>query len=353
MSSNEKETLYDVSIIRPIIIIFLIVYHCFIIFIGGWEKTSNFQPNVYYSWIGRFSYSFMLQAFVFISGYIYGFQIFVKKKETSFFTFASKKFQRLILPSIVFSTIYIFIYGNVNEHYSTFQFVKNILSGAGHLWFLPMLFWCFIIAFIIIEIWSYKLLILFGLMFLSLCSFVVPDFFGLNLAFQYLFFFYLGGYIYTKRSEIIRSYLTKKYLILVNFGFLLTFVVLSLVNDRLVLALSIQASHSYMYGLILLFKSTNTLVYSTLGVFALYLNVNYCVEVLKFPISNTILKINKYCFGIYIFQQFIIKAIYYKTAVPEYVSILIMPFLTLLIAILISFALTYILLKTKLGRYFL
>ena len=46
-----------------------------------------------------------------------------------------------------------------------------ILNGAGHLWFLPMLFWCFILMWILKEIhWGGQILIAILLLILPIPS---------------------------------------------------------------------------------------------------------------------------------------------------------------------------------------
>ncbi len=38
----------EVSFIRPILIVLLVVYHAFIIYRGGWTQPSGFQENTIY-----------------------------------------------------------------------------------------------------------------------------------------------------------------------------------------------------------------------------------------------------------------------------------------------------------------
>lgn len=60
-------------------------------------------------------------------------------------------------------------------------------------------------------------------------------------------------------------------------------------------------------------------------------------------------RIGRYGMGIYIFQQFILVTLYYRTALPEYVSIESLPWIGLLTAFVSSYVLTELLLKIKLG----
>jgi len=78
---STREYLSEIAFIRPLLIVLLVMYHAFIIYMGGWQEPSGFIPCKGYEWIARFSYSFMLETFVFISGYLFAFQR-LKKNES-------------------------------------------------------------------------------------------------------------------------------------------------------------------------------------------------------------------------------------------------------------------------------
>lgn len=103
-----KHILPEVVIIRLVLIILLVFYHSFAIFGGSWQSIEGFPSNQIYCWLDRLSYSFMLESFVFISGYILGYQ--AKVKGNNVITFSNlfvNKLKRLILPCVVFSFLYI------------------------------------------------------------------------------------------------------------------------------------------------------------------------------------------------------------------------------------------------------
>ena len=72
--------LSEIDVIRPVLIFLLILYHSFIIYAGGWREPAGFEPNAAYWWIAKGSYSFMLETFVFISGYVFMYQIKERNK---------------------------------------------------------------------------------------------------------------------------------------------------------------------------------------------------------------------------------------------------------------------------------
>lgn len=58
-----------------------------------------------------------------------------------------------------------------------------------------------------------------------------------------------------------------------------------------------------------------------------------------------------YCYGVYIYQQFILKYLYYKTAFASYVSTEAFPWIGFVVALVFSLLLCHLTLKTKFGRY--
>ena len=102
---SQQVVLNDVMIMRPIVIFLLIVTHSFTMYTGGsWALPDSIHKVWAYNEITHFAFSFMLETFVFISGYLFGMQ---QQKQISFKVFLKKKLQRLIVPSIVFSIVYI------------------------------------------------------------------------------------------------------------------------------------------------------------------------------------------------------------------------------------------------------
>ena len=141
---ESKPILKDVVLIRPIIIFLLIVYHAFIIYQGGWSEPEEFAPVAAYWWIAKVSYSILLPMFVFVSGYVFAFQVIVLGKPIRVGDVAIRKFRRLLLPCYVFGAIYYFLFEFSPTDFFIFQFLYSVANGIGHLWFLPMLFWCFV-----------------------------------------------------------------------------------------------------------------------------------------------------------------------------------------------------------------
>jgi len=180
---------------RLILIVLLILYHSFAPFCGGWRMIDGMQPNETYFWIGKSAYSFFLEAFVFISGLLAAKSIGKADPSSLDKQFIYKKIKRLLIPSVVFSLLYfLFFY----KWQGVFHFEYSIINGCGHLWFLPMLFWCFIGLYIVARKDYHPYAVLGIASILSICYIgAIP--FQLGNAMHYFLFFYLG-YIIQKYS---------------------------------------------------------------------------------------------------------------------------------------------------------
>lgn len=197
--AEQKKLLNDVVIIRPLAIFLLVVWHSFIIYTGGWSAPAGYMPIEGYWWLAKASYAFMLELFVFISGYV--FCLSLQKKNPSFKNVVVGKFRRLIVPSIIFSLIYYFLFYDLAE-FSVRGFIMNILNGCGHMWFLPMLFWTTLIAYLLNAIKCsdvVKVVIALGMVVLSF----LPIPLRISSAFYYTFFFYIGMVMYKNKDVIL------------------------------------------------------------------------------------------------------------------------------------------------------
>lgn len=188
----------EVSYVRIICIFMLVCSHAFSPYGGDWEYFYNDEPIVAYKWIHLLAYSFMLPAFVFISGYLFSMQM--GTNPVSFKTLFVKKFKRLYLPALIFGVLYFILF---RDFTNLFDAIRSIAVGIGHLWFLPMLFQCFLFTFFLHKIKGHdieKLLALFLLALISKLGYLYPIQGG-KLMF-YLFFFYLGFELFKIRERI-------------------------------------------------------------------------------------------------------------------------------------------------------
>lgn len=190
LATYTKQHLTEVDYLRVILIFALVGYHAFAPFCGAWKPISDVQIPEYW-WIGKLLYSFMLEAFVFVSGYVFGFQVQRKgTQKLSLRVVLHSKFKRLLLPSIVFSTIYLLVLG-IEDGESVAHVCYSIIVGRGHMWFLPMLFWCFIYVAIIEKFRFRTRRVLIAVCACTLLSYL-PLPLRINSSFYYFPFFYAG-----------------------------------------------------------------------------------------------------------------------------------------------------------------
>ena len=337
-SENKNGILSDIVFIRLILILLLVVYHSFIIYGGGWSRPAGYEDVECYSWISKFSYSFFLEAFVAISGYIYAYQIFDKKRDLPFGKFVVNKFKRLIVPSIIFGTVYYFMFYEVK---SPANAIYSIINGVGHMWFLPMLFWCFAGGWILIR-WNiadrYKLLLLLALSALSFVSLPLR----IGSAMYYLLFFYAGIYL-QKHSHRIE---TRKWRVI--FGYWVLFAAVFVLSQKIIDKVNVL--DTTIIEKTIRFEVTNILkiIYAALGAWALYITSRRFVY--NRELSNVSLKLSSCCFGVYIFQQFVLQAIYYKTDIPAIVGAYWLPWIGVVAALSVSLIASMAMLSTKIGR---
>ena len=315
-----KGNLNEVSFIRPILIVLLVLYHAMCIHTGNWEPIDGMTVIPAYRVIGKLAYTFMLEAFVFISGYVWAYQHKIKKQKENLLQLMYKKSLRLIVPTILFGLLYIVFIEKSNIN------VPHLLEGPGHLWFLPMLFWCFLIGWCILRLKLSSKIVLPVLFIISLLR---PAHLPLRLSYTlyYLFFFFSGYYIQeysNKIKEMIRGW----HVIVSWLMFFVIYLLFISVSNRL--------SISYRGG------------YSMIGTIALYLTAIYVTH--QNNLKRWYIQLGSLCMGVYVFQQFILKMLYYQTYLPQITPEWVLPPIGFSIALLVSLILTYIIRLSKFGK---
>lgn len=198
---QSKEYLFEVVPIRLLLIVLLVFYHAFAIYSGAWTPIVSYPSIPAYGIMDKLSYAALLETFVFISGYIFGFQVRTKGKGTVLNPrrLILGKIKRLIVPSVVFSILYILCLGTSADN--IWEVFYNVLCGVGHMWFLPMLFWCFIFTYFI-ELTGLKGKVVFPILIIAMFGSVIPLPLRLNTTLYYILFFYTGYYIQKEDLKI-------------------------------------------------------------------------------------------------------------------------------------------------------
>ena len=121
MGNSLMKRVFAIDIIRIISAISIIIVHSFAIYTGSWHKPIAFEYIRLYDLIGHFFSTFAVPSFVAIAGFL-----FQKSNNSNFHSFIEKKLKRLILPSLVFSYLYILLF----KHFDGWTSVMEIVNGG-------------------------------------------------------------------------------------------------------------------------------------------------------------------------------------------------------------------------------
>lgn len=174
----------------------LVGYHCLAPYCGAWPLPSAYASSIL-TWVGKLLYNGMLETFVFISGYLCA--VSWQKRNTRFGAMVKQKLRRLYLPCICWGCLILLLFPNEE---SLWQNAASIVNGKYHLWFLPMLFWCFVIEYFIVHLPLKPRPALLLLLVAALLPYPGLPLY-LNSSFYYVFFFHTGYLCYKEREVCI------------------------------------------------------------------------------------------------------------------------------------------------------
>lgn len=146
---KQRIRLDEVTLMRAILAILIVFMHSFTCYNGSWSEPAGYIDIPVYKWLARTSFAFTLEAFVFISGFLYAFQRITLGRTDGFLPLIKGKLKRLLFPSIIFSIFYFIIF---YEYKGIGNCIYSIVNGCGHMWYLPMLFWCFIGCWLLLKV---------------------------------------------------------------------------------------------------------------------------------------------------------------------------------------------------------
>ncbi|MCR4826962.1 MAG: acyltransferase [Bacteroidales bacterium] len=338
---RKRIRLDEVTLMRTILALLIVFMHSFTCYNGSWEQPAGYVDIPLYKWLQRVSFAFTLETFVFISGYLFAFQRITLKRTGGWINLIVNKLKRLILPSIIFSIIYFLLF---YEYKGLGNAVYSIINGCGHMWYLPMLFWCFVFGWLLEQIkikdgWKMAFLVV-----LNLIPF--PNLpLRIFTSFVFMAYFY-GGFLFYKNRERITSWVTLRTLIVSWVFFIILFAVMRPLRDVLAPDSSFSVTQKVI---VLVGNHFCQLLYASVGLIAFYGTAVYYIQ--HHQLSEATKKIAACCFGIYLFQQFVLQLLYYKTSFPLLVGPYWLPWCGFVIAAVVSYVLSVLLLKTKVGKF--
>ena len=351
MKNNKTAFLSEVAIIRPILIFLLVFYHAFAIYSGAWAPIKGYPEVPAYWWLDKLSYAFMLEMFVFISGYVFGFQVRTKGNEKlNAKNLLWGKFKRLMVPCMVFSLLYILLFGHIAQPVQ--KTLYGLLNGVGHMWFLPMLFWCFVGVWVIEKLRLKAKWIIPVLVLCSVCSFL-PLPLRMGTAMYYMLFFYLG-YIIEKKDVSLDRFYNLKHCIILIIAFCILFPTFTLLKEKLYNTIG-GGNLIYNQLVIKIFNLSLSkllqIIYAFVGLAMLFVFVGYKEKDMKGEIPQWLIKLGGLCFGVYLLQQFILNGLYNYTNLPDVLGCYYLPWVGFLLALALSLVISELLIKTRIGKF--
>lgn len=333
----KTHNLEHMNLLRTIGISIVVLRHSFGPYTKSWNIEGydyNFIADITGSYISTIS----MPLFVFISGYIFCFLRNSLSKYSTFYLLLYKKSRRLLVPYLFFAPIYIYFYLDYTDKLS---FLTYLWKGSGHLWFLLMMFFLFLMFY---QLENYlRVQIKKGLMICVVMYLLVLPLHYLNmppigLAFKYFIFFYIG-YLFKDNSKEVSRFLKGKatflffiHLVLYIFYFYELkktedIIIISIIN-QLLLILGIL-SLSFIYG---------------------FLNELYEKRRTSLIKSKSLIKlINDNSYYLYIFHQPILKSFFGLLIVQKLPPTLSISF-GFLVAMIISIFISHFLMKIKITK---
>ena len=190
---------------------------------------------------------------------------------------------------------------------------------------------------------KYKLIL-----FVALCCSVINPFMfvplGFGRTFDFFIYFFLGYCIQTKRLSLpeVKGSNISIAIMLFAISFLLF----------MAMRTYVQVGDSIMEKASMLILKN--ICHTTNALSAIYLIYSFANKqsVLHFLSNKPILiTLSGYCYGVYIYQQFILKILYYQTQLPFVVNAYWLPWIATVATIVLSLLLCHFTLKTKIGRF--
>ena len=254
------------------------------------------------------------------------------------------KFKRLMVPCIVFSFLYIILFQSINQ--PIYKTAYDLVNGVGHMWFLPMLYWCFI------GVWAVEKLHInpkWALLLFAICS--VFSFLSLPLrlggAMYYMPFFFLG-YLIQRFDIRLERFYTLKHSVLLAIAFCVLFTTLTLLREQFF----VRGGTIIGFKVVrLVLLKLMQIIYSLCGLMMTFCIVGYTERIMKRSTPQWLLNVGSLCFGVYLLQQFVLVGLYEYTNLPNIAGCYWLPWIGFIITLLCSVSLSALLVKTRIGCF--
>lgn len=329
----QKTFMPDIAILRTLSVVVVVVFHVYgMMFADHFPQTKDLYKSIYFYFNNCVIINVAMPIFVFISGYLFFYQL-KKNKYQSFIQMVKKKTIRILVPYFVFGLVMMATTGG-------FYPFELLYGGYWHLWFLPMIYWCFIISYFMksIDKWNRWVLLtvtlaIFGV---PLLGKFIPRIMGLhNITIWYCWFF-LGGVMYVFKNQTTTWILRYK----INILLLLVYIAITVTSPTDYGNITLQLIISQICIIVFLWNVIHTMPQSLIKYFKPFISFS------------------RYSFGIYIFHNWValylvsntMKRIFNLQSLAQE-HIILFPFMFFVVTLIVSYFMSYILLKTKIGRF--
>lgn len=148
MIQNQTE-LENCDFCKAMLMLLIVAYHVIIPWTGNWTWISMKIPSEGLKYCSYWLNTFHIYAFTLISGYLYSFCRLEKGKYQTYGKLIQNKAERLFVPYVFLSLLWVGPIGAVVQGYDWTGFARNNLLGVQpqQLWFLLMLFGVFLVFY--------------------------------------------------------------------------------------------------------------------------------------------------------------------------------------------------------------
>ena len=186
------------------------------------------------------------------------------------------------------------------------------------------------------------------ILFVALCCSVLNPFMfvplGFGRAFDFFIYFFMGYCIQTKRLSL--PAVKRSNISIAIMLFAISFLLFMAIRTYIQVGDSMVEKATMMI--------LKNICHTTNALSAIYLIYSFANKqsVLHFLSNKPLLiTLSSYCYGVYIYQQFILKILYYQTQLPFVVNAYWLPWIATVATIVLSLLLCHFTLTTKIGRF--
>jgi|GEM_PF-389841 len=332
-----RSKLFDIMIMRAVATIMVVAFHVYgVMYANHFPAMREKYYSMYYVLNQCILINIAMPLFIFVSGYLFIY-LFQKQKYPTIGFLIKNKIKRLIIPYLFFGII-MMIYPNTLD-------IACLLSGTyAHLWFLPMLFWCFVLFYLLIIFFrniclSHWCIIVLVVSFI--CSFYPYHYLpfpcmGLHYLEHWFCWFCMGGCVYVYKGYILN--IMSKYKLLPLFLFVYLVIIYFFPRP---------------YGKTIFWYNSLAQILMLISIWYICQKINWN----SFKYINLVDRFNRYSFGVYIFHCWILPYLISSTSkrlflLEKYAEYTILfPFVLFIVTLILSYILTILLYKVRIGRF--